>query len=1018
MDVTTPLRRFRTLALGLVFAFACGEQGNPEPVLRGVVPSTVTSLSSTLAVIEGENFFAQAHVDLNSKKGATTSRGEFRVVIGDGEALDTISVSPRRIEFEVPAGLAPGVHDLTLVTPGQRSLTLPDALTVLDDQGLTLSIEDASEGSGAAVDGQKVKVGGSLVLHSVGRRGNDFLMPIGVDWATAGAGASLSDSSGERSTFSALTPGSESVVTISHPTYQSVSATISVVECLVDADCQDPCRSTNACVSDACVQGPVDKDVDGDGALDASCPGGTDCDDSLDSCTTDCTNADGDALAACAGDCDDSAATGATCTSGCSVFFADTDVDTFGDPSNPSSALCVAPSDFVANSGDCDDGIAACTTDCTDADTDGVAACAGDCDDSPGTGEDCSTGCSTFFADVDGDGFGNLTAISTPACVAPTGFVANSTDCDDNPVACGGGCFPGNPANDICDGDNQDCDGSVDEDPNLIWFQDEDSDGFGQAVVTQNACNQPVGFVANSTDCDDDPSACGSACFPGNAAADICDGNNQDCDAALDEDPEIVWFEDADGDGFGNLSSTLNACTQPLAFVANDTDCDDNPLACGALCFPGNVAADVCDSDNQDCDALVDEDPELVWFEDADGDSFGNAASTTNACIQPVGFVDDNLDCADDPAGDPVCGGLNGNFCNPSVAEGPAGDATCSDNADNDCDTRRDALDPDCDDGTITVTLRFNNQGISEDLINFPVLVSLNPSNFDYATADPLGGDLIFEDEDGSTVLPHEIDVWNPGGESSIWVLVPQIDADSVTDHIFLRYGDLASAPLEDPDSLWSAYHAVWHLEETGDQNGDDYLDSSPQNNHGQGGGGIASRVPSPTPGVIGNGQLFDGDNDRILIDPSDSFNFTSNAVTMEYWAIPNFTGGAMVALGKGGSPTGYRTGIELFGRIAWFVGGSPILRTATETFSGTLHLVVTWNGTNMRIYVNGVLEAESTESVTIGSSASDFFIGRGPTGFEFRGVIDEARVADEAFSGPWIEAQFRTQAKAYITFE
>ncbi len=54
---------------------------------------------------------------------------------------------------------------------------------------------------------------------------------------------------------------------------------------------------------------------------------------------------------------------------------------------------------------------------------------------------------------------------------------------------------------------------------------------------------------------------------------------------------------------------------------------------------------------------------------------------------------------------------------------------------------------------------------------------------------------------------------------------------------------------------------------------------------HGHGGGGVTDRVPTTAGARIGNGQRFDGDDDRILVSASDSFNFSTNAVTMEYWA-------------------------------------------------------------------------------------------------------------------------------------
>jgi hypothetical protein len=60
-----------------------------------------------------------------------------------------------------------------------------------------------------------------------------------------------------------------------------------------------------------------------------------------------------------------------------------------------------------------------------------------------------------FFADADGDGFGNA-AVSINACSAPSGFVSNSTDCNDaNPNI-----KPG--AIEICNGIDDDCNGTID----------------------------------------------------------------------------------------------------------------------------------------------------------------------------------------------------------------------------------------------------------------------------------------------------------------------------------------------------------------------------------------------------------------------------------------------------------------------------------------------------------------------------------------------------------------------------
>lgn len=66
-------------------------------------------------------------------------------------------------------------------------------------------------------------------------------------------------------------------------------------------------------------------------------------------------------------------------------------------------------------------------------------------------------GCPTeYWADADGDGFGDPEAVMT-GCVPPEGYVENSDDCDDADMAN----FPENP--EVCDEADNDCDTEIDE---------------------------------------------------------------------------------------------------------------------------------------------------------------------------------------------------------------------------------------------------------------------------------------------------------------------------------------------------------------------------------------------------------------------------------------------------------------------------------------------------------------------------------------------------------------------------
>jgi MYXO-CTERM domain-containing protein len=211
---------------------------------------------------------------------------------------------------------------------------------------------------------------------------------------------------------------------------------------------------------------------------------------------------------------------------------------------------------------------------CVDQDNDshgahGPSSCATDCDDEDpganpdqpedwydGVDQDCSGG-SDFDADLDGD----------------TIVGAGGTDCDDsNPVVAG-------ILDEVCDGFDNDCDGLIDdEDDDTLggetWYVDNDGDGWGTDPVL--LCEQADGTAAVAGDCDDTD----AAIHP--LAQEVCDikDTDEDCDGLADDQDDDVqgtqsYFEDKDGDGYGEPTSEIVLCDPPGGWITQGGDCDD-----------------------------------------------------------------------------------------------------------------------------------------------------------------------------------------------------------------------------------------------------------------------------------------------------------------------------------------------------------------------------------------------------------------------------------------------------------
>ncbi len=210
-----------------------------------------------------------------------------------------------------------------------------------------------------------------------------------------------------------------------------------------------------------------------------------------------------------------------------------------------------------------------------------------------------------------------------------------------------------------------DCDDSDPiEHPGQVWYRDADSDLYSNgSTLTQ--CLRPALYnistelTATSGDCDDTNANVNPI------RTEICNNIDDNCAGGIDEGVLSTFYRDFDSDTFGNLTNTIQNCTAPAGYVANNTDCNDYITTI----YP--EAPELCNGISDDCDAAVDE-------------IFTNE-SCSFVCIASSFNWSNN-------GGNLNCCGNNPGEDNPYQTT----EIICSDTRDNDCNGLTDLNDPSC----------------------------------------------------------------------------------------------------------------------------------------------------------------------------------------------------------------------------------------------------------------------------------------------------------------------------------
>lgn len=259
-----------------------------------------------------------------------------------------------------------------------------------------------------------------------------------------------------------------------------------------------------------------------------------------------------------------------------------------------------------------------------------------------------------------------------------------------------------------------------------------------------------------------------------------------------------------------------------------------------------------------------------------------------------------------------------------------------------------------------------------------------------------------------------------PAGSSSTSVSVNTITASSSgVAYFYLYLTSPVNATLANhypTGTILAPPSGEWHMDEAGwNGSAGEVTDHSGFANHGTGKPKFLSLLyigPDTTPAFLCNGGQFDGINDYVEIPHNNTLN-GSDQLSYMAWINPVSWSGVNQVMAKsvhGGGSGRAQMGIfaesgVLKGRAETVAGRYEVTTTLPPTYTWT-HVALVFSGTELRLYINGLLASGTSFSATTLVQNSDpLMISKrvGSDEYYFSGLIDEVLVARNAFPASFI---------------
>ena len=345
-----------------------------------------------------------------------------------------------------------------------------------------------------------------------------------------------------------------------------------------------------------------------------------------------------------------------------------------------------------------------------------------------------------------------------------------------------------------------------------------------------------------------------------------------------------------------------------------------------------------------------------------------------------------------------------------------------------------------------SITVKFTGYAGTTALEGFPALIRLSAgmNGFDYLKCAD-GSGLRFADSDGN-LIPHEVDTWNVGGTSLVWVKVPSL-TKTATITCYYGYKGSGAMPAVTASDVWSnGYVGVWHMGAGSDDMTQPDSTANPitlarNRLASSASDGVAAGVSGKVGSAASFRQRSDGKGCYSAVDTDgklDGF----QSLTVEGWTCQRELNAdennhVLIKRAVSGSQHPYRwygrAGLTLTGIYVYYdLNGTitqkyniPTNEALAPELNSWCHQAHLYDGATgkMNWYIDGVSgKTGNRDAATLCHSVGgEIVIGNNGdgNGNAFPGMIDEVRISSVARSADWIKASYDAVANdEFATYE